>query len=235
MRQPVLEVTKTGPELRYIGRSVTYEITVTNTGDAPARETVLVDTLPSGIEFLQASDQGQSSNGKVTWNLGTIQPRAARKVTLSVKPVGRGTIRNTATAKAYCAEGSASIATEIKGIAAILLEVQDVEDPIEVGANETYVIIVSNQGSAEDKNITIECLLPPEMEYVSSVGPTQAKVEGKAVKFPPAPSLGPKDKLTYKVMVKGLRPGDVRFTVVLTSAMLSGPPVQETESTHIYE
>ena len=48
VRQPVLKVTKTGPELRYVGRPVVYEITVANTGDTPARDTVLVDTVPTG-------------------------------------------------------------------------------------------------------------------------------------------------------------------------------------------
>ena len=43
VRQPVLAVTKTGPELRYLGRSATYEITVGNTGDAPARDLMKVD------------------------------------------------------------------------------------------------------------------------------------------------------------------------------------------------
>lgn len=234
VKQPVLEVIKTGPSERYAGRPAEYEITTTNKGDAPARDTLLVDTLPAGTGFVRASDAGAMAAGKVTWKLGTLAPGASKKVTLELKAVQVGSAKNTATATAYCAEASAQTSMEIKGIAAILLDVKDVEDPIEVGANETYEIVVTNQGSTEDENVTIECLLPPEMDYVSSTGPTQAKVEGKTVKFPPAPSLGPKDKLTYKVVAKGLKAGDVRFTVVLRSDMLSDPPVQETESTKIY-
>ena len=234
VQQPVLEVTKTGPELRYVGRSVTYQVTVANKGDAAARDTVLVDTIPSGTQFVEASDGGQFSGGKVTWNLGTIQPNASRKVTLSIMPSGRGTIRNTAIAKAYCTEDSAEVSTEIKGIPAILLETIDIDDPIEVGMNTTYVITVTNQGSADGTNIVIVCILPPEQEYVSSTGAARGSLDGKTVTFAPIPSLAPKAKATYQVVVRGVRPGDVRFTVALTSDQMTSS-VDETESTHIYE
>jgi uncharacterized repeat protein (TIGR01451 family) len=233
VHQPVLKVNKTGPELRYVGRTAEYEITVTNTGDAPAAQTVLVDPLPAGTEFLSASDGGRLADGRVTWNLGTLQPQASKKVTLKLKPVRKGVVRNTATATAVCAEASDETSTQIKGIPAILLEVIDVEDPIEVGANITYVITVTNQGSADGTNIVIECTLPPEEDHVSATGPARATVQGKTVKFAPLPTLAPQAKATYRVVAKGVSPADVRFKVKLTSDQISRP-VEETESTHVY-
>ncbi|MFH1749018.1 MAG: DUF11 domain-containing protein [Planctomycetota bacterium] len=232
--QPVLEVTKTGPDLRYIGRTVTYQITVANAGDGPARDTMLVDTIPSGVQFVEASDGGNYDNGRVTWSLGTLQPSASRSVSLTVKPSGRGVIHNTAVAKAYCAEDSAEVSTEIKGIPAILLEVIDVDDPIEVGSNETYIITVTNQGSADGTNIVIECTIPSEEEHISSNGPTNATVSGQNIKFAPLPTLAPLAKATYRVVVRGVSEGDVRFKVSLTSDQMT-TPAEETESTHIYE
>ncbi len=234
VRQPVLQVTKAGPDLRYIGRNVTYEIAVTNTGDIATRDTVLVDTLPGGVEFVNASDGGQYSNGKVNWNLGSLQAKASRTVSVTIKPSRRGQLRNTVTATAYCAEDSAELVTEIKGIPAILLEVIDIDDPIEVGMNETYVITVTNQGSADGTNITIECELPPEEEYISSTGPTTGTASGKTVKFAPLPMLAPRAKATYHLVVRGTQPGDVRFKVSMISDQMTST-VDETESTHIYE
>jgi uncharacterized repeat protein (TIGR01451 family) len=233
VRQPVLAVTKRGPELRYLGRPAEFEINVRNTGDAPARDTVLVDTVPGGLEFSSADSNGQFSAGRVSWSLGTIQPGEGRTVKVVLMPRQRDLVENTATARAYCAEASTTARMEIRGVPAILLEVGDVEDPIEVGENETYEITVTNQGSADDTNIVIECSLPPEMEYVSSTGPTQAVVQGQSVKFPPVPALGPKAKVVYKVVCKGTKEADVRFKVVLDSDVID-PPVLETESTHIY-
>lgn len=233
VRQPVLQVTKTGPGERYIGRNADFDITVTNTGDGPARDTVLTDTIPAGMQFVSASDGGAFGNNLVTWNLGTLEPGASRSVKVTLKATQRGSAQNTATARAYCAEASAQAALNMQGVPAILLEVIDVEDPIEVGANETYIITVTNQGSAEDTNIVVTAVVPAEMEYVSGDGPTRANVEGKTITFSPLATLAPGEKATYRVVTKGTAVNDVRFKVSITSDQTTSP-VEETESTHVY-
>ncbi len=233
VRKPVIEVTKTGTEMAYVGRPVTYEITVTNKGDAPAKNTVLTDTMDAGVTFVEATDGGRAEGNKVTWNLGTLEPNQSKAVKVTSRTDAIKTIRNTAVATAVCAEGQASASTVVKGIPAILLEVEDTDDPVEVGTNTTYVIVVTNQGSANDTNVRIKCEVPDAEEYVSAEGPTRHTTEGKTVVFEPVPTLEPKAKVTFKVVVKGVRPEDVRFAVELTSDMLTRP-VNETESTHVY-
>lgn len=233
VRQPVLELTKTGPAYRYIGRPATFNITVSNTGDTVARDTVLIDNVPAGTEFVSASDGGQFSGGRVQWRLGDLAPGASHNVSLTVKLRQRGVVRNTAVARAYCTEASGEASVEARGIPAILLEVIDIQDPVEVGATTTYVIAVVNQGSADGTNITIDCTLPAEEELVSADGPTAARVTGKAVSFAPLPSLAPRAKATYRVVIKGVGVGDVRFKVSMKSDQTTSP-VEETESTHIY-
>lgn len=233
VRQPVLAVTKSGPAERYLGRPADFEITVSNTGDGPARDTVLTDTVPAGLQFESASDGGQFANGVVTWTLGTLEPGASRTVKVTLRALTAGPTTNTATARAYCAEGSAQAALDLKGVPAVLLEVVDVSDPIEVGANETYIITVTNQGTAVDTNIVVTCVIPAEMDYVSSDGPTAGSASAKTVQFAPLASLAPKEKATYRVVVKGNAVGDVRFKVSITSDALRSP-VEETESTHVY-
>lgn len=235
VRQPMLAVTKTGPNERYIGRPATYEITVMNKGDIAARDTVLVDPLPAGTEFVSAEEGGTFSGGTVTWRLGNMEPGASRTVRLTLKPTQRGTAKNTATATAFCTEAGAETMMGVRGVAALLLECVDVADPIEVGANETYIIEVTNQGTENDTNIVITCEVPPEMEYVDGTGPNGEKptVTGKTIKFPPYPSLPPKAKIQYRVITKGVTPADVRFKVQMDSDVLASP-VNETESTHVY-
>jgi uncharacterized repeat protein (TIGR01451 family) len=230
---PVLNVTKTGPATRYIGRPATYEITVSNQGNADARDTRLIDTLPTGVELSSVSDGGTRSGQEVTWQVGTLAPGSSKSVSLTVVSAVPGTIQNKVVAKAYCAEACDSIETVVKGIPAILLEVIDIDDPIEVGANSAYRIIVTNQGSAYGTNIAVTCTLPSEQEYVSAGGPTAASVAGQTVTFAPLPSLPPKARVSYRVDVKGVAPGDVRFRTSLRSDQAQ-VPIEETESTHIY-
>jgi len=233
VRLPVLEVTKTGPKLRYVGRPLVYTITVTNKGDAVARDTLLVDTLPANAKLLKA-EGGRISAGKVTWALGSLAPKASKTVTLSLMATGIGTVRNMASATAYCAKASAQAATVVKGIPAILLECVDLTDPIELGANVTYEIVVTNQGSAVGTNIVIKCTLPKEQQFASATGPTKEAIEGPTITFAPLKSLAPKAKVTYRLVVKAIGTGDVRFKVSLTSDQMTSP-AGESESTNIYE
>ncbi len=232
---PKLTLTKTGPDVRYIGRPAVYDITITNEGDAVAKDTVIVDDLSAGCNVTEASQGGQISGGKVTWNLGVLAAGATQKVSLTAVPTLIGTIKNTVVAKAYCAEASASATTQALGIPAVLLEVIDNDDPIEVGAQEHYDIIVTNQGSADGTNIVITATIPAEEEYVNATGPTQAQVQGKTVTFAPLPMLAPRAKATFRVTVKGTATADVRFHVTMSSDQAKNPPVEETESTHIYQ
>lgn len=232
VRQPVLAITKRGPDVRFLGRPATFEITVLNTGDAPARDAVLTDPLPAGTELV-AADGGQLVGGNVVWQLGTLEPRAARTVQLTLKPNVIGTIENVATVEAYCARATAAARLEIRGIPAILLEVVDHPDPIEIGSDVTYTIEVTNQGSAVGTNIVVDCALPAELQYVSANGPVSFQADGPSIRFAPLAALPPKATVTYRVVAKGLQEVDARFKVTLRSDQTTSP-VEETESTHIY-
>lgn len=231
--QPALAVTKTGPAMRYVGRSATYDITVKNTGTVDARNTVLTDSIPAGTTLVSAEPKGQVSGATIVWAMGTIPSGESRsaKVTLTLNEIG--TVRNSAVARAHCAEASAQATTKVEGIPAILLECVDNPDPVEVGTNTTYTITVTNQGSTPDTGIKIVATVPDEEEFVSADGPTKFEAKGKTVTFAPLASLAAKARATYLVVVKGAKPGDARFKVVLTSDWLK-TPVEETESTHVY-
>ncbi len=234
VKEPVLVLTKTGPAERYVNRNATYEITITNKGDGDARNAIMTDTIPSGMTFVSATGGGTFADGKVNWNLGTLAPNVTKKVSLTLKATRIGNIKNRVTAEALCVNAQAETSTKITGIAAILLEVVDLEDPIEIGTNETYVITVTNQGSAVGTGIKVVATLPAELAYVSSSGPTTAAVAGKVITFAPLANLAPKAKATYRLVVKGIGAGDVRFKIELNSDQMTSP-VMETESTHIYK
>ena len=116
---------------------------------------------------------------------------------------------------------------------AILLEVVDLDDPVEVGNQTTYEIKVVNQGSAVGTNIGITCTLPTEMQYITSGGPTEGRLDGNTLRFAPLPSLAPQASATFRVTVRGASAGDVRFKVSMISDQITAP-VEETESTNIY-
>ncbi|MHC4205414.1 MAG: hypothetical protein ACYSTT_12250 [Planctomycetota bacterium] len=232
---PVLAITKTGPNRMYIGRPAAYEITIRNNSDVSAKNTTLEDTIPGGVTGVEATAGAKLSGSKLVWEFGTLEPNSSKNVRVNYTPTQAGTLVNTATAKAYCAEAvTSTMRTLVTGIPALSLEVVDVEDPVRVGARATYVIRVENQGSAIATNIRVACMLENNVRYISSAGATAGSIEGQTVRFFPLGSLAPKAQAAWRVVVEAVRPGDVRFKAVMNADQLNRP-VEETESTHIYD
>lgn len=235
VREPVLTIAMSGPSKKFIGRTTDYEITVTNTGDGEARDLSIENTLPAGSTFVRASDGGKPGGSKVRWEVESLAPKASKKVSVTIKATEAGKLRTAAKAKAYCAdEVAAAATTTYEGIPAILLEVVDIEDPLEVGSNGTYVITATNQGSAPGTNIKIKCMLEGNVQYVSSSGSSKGTIEGNTVTFAPLANLPAGKDAVWKVILKGVEPGDVRFKVTMISDQLSRT-VEETEATNLYK
>ena len=228
-------MTLTSPGERYVGRPAEYTISVVNRSDTLARDAVLTNTVPPGTEFVSASQGGQFGSGVVTWRLGTIEPGGARKVTITSRVREAGTRKSVAQASAYFPEGEASCETIVKGIPAVLLEIVDDPDPVKVGSNVTYTIIITNQGSADGTNIKLVAEIQPQAEYVGATGATVGTVVGRTVSFAPVPVLAPRAQAQWRVTVKAISPGDTRFNVTMTTDQTAaGGKVEEFESTHFY-
>ena len=237
VRQPVLAITKSGPEMVYIGRNITYNIEVFNKGNGPAEGVVVVEPIPENSSLVSAGQEATTAGNVITWNIGTLAPQGSKKVGMTLKTRDIGAVKSTVTAKAPCsAPATVTLTTRVLGISAVLLEVVDLEDPIEVGNNDTYEIVVTNQGSDTGTNIKIVCTLEAQMQYVSSTGPTAGAVsaDGKTVTFTPLPTLAPKAKSVWTVVVKAIGTGDIRFKASMTEDRL-GRPVEETEATNFYK
>ena len=233
--EPRLELAIKCRDKAFIGKSVCYSFTVDNKGNGIAKDAIIELALPSGLRLSKVTDGGQKSGSGVKWKVGDLAPGASKKVSLCLSPTKQGTVELRARTKARCADTvSKSCSTEFVGIPAILLEVIDVEDPIPVGEIEEYEIVATNQGSADGTNIKIEILLEDTMKFEKAEGATKATVSGNKVTFEALPALSPKKTATWKVFVKAVSQGDVRFGVQMTSDQLKRP-VNETESTNFYE
>ncbi len=234
---PELELAIDGPQRRFLEREAVYEVGISNPGTAAAKNVELVAHLPDGLEFVSANNAGHydEATRAVHWRLEELPVRETGVVTLVTMPVRAGEqslrIRGTA-AKGVEAESEQPVL--IEGIAAILFEVRDVVDPIEVGGETVYEISVLNQGSKASSNVRVHVLLPPEMQPVAAEGPTQHTIDGRQVVFEPLSRLAPKADTMYRVRVRGLEPGDLRVRVQLLTDEMRDVPVTKEESTRVY-
>jgi len=232
--QPILTLEKRGPDRVFIGRRAAYDITVANRGDATAYGLTVRDELPAGVEVTEVSRGGQIQGNAVVWAFEQLPPNGAARVSVALRTSLPMELRNRATAVARCAEPvSAGAVTEFAGVPALLLEVIDVDDPIEVGSAEIYEVTVTNQGTMTATNVRIACTLEDNMAFVSATGPTGPTPEGQTVSFAPLPTLAPKERVTWRIHVNAIKEGDVRFQVEMICDQLTRM-VRETEATNVY-
>jgi uncharacterized repeat protein (TIGR01451 family) len=229
-----LKIVQSGPEKKYLDRPATWKITVTNTGESALGNLVVKDQLPPELTFVSADQSGTLVNGEVVWNLGALQAGEQKTVQVQSK-CAKMTRQALNVAVATADPGlqvQAEAGVEIMGLPAFQLEVQDLNDPIEVGGKTSYVIDVGNQGSLPGNQVQVTAYVPKEMRITNATGPTTPKIDGNTVTYPPLDGLPPKQKMRYIIEVQGLEAGDVRFRAELRAATLSKEVVEE-EPTNI--
>ncbi len=233
---PQLVVGLEGPTRRYLERPATYVLSVQNPGTAPARDIELTSYLPKGMKFVRANNAGSYDPQKhaVSWGLEELPAQQAGNVELVAVPVQSG--QQELRVQAKSADGltdSAEQTVSVEGLAAILFEVADVEDPIEVTGKTTYEIRVVNQGSKASSNVVVHAILPPDMKPITAEGPVRHQIQDGRVVFAPLERLAPKADTLYRLQVQALRAGDQRIRVqVMTDETKS--PVTKEESTTVY-
>jgi uncharacterized repeat protein (TIGR01451 family) len=233
---PALDVAIEGPRKRYLDREATYRLWVINPGTAPARDVELACRVPPGMRFVAADNYGEfdAQTGAVVWSLAELPAGQRGAVNVTFMAVQAGDfqlVAEAAAAQDLFARREQPV--EVEGVAAILFEVLDVHDPIELGGETVYEIRVVNQGSKTADDVQLVALLPPELKPIAAEGPVRHVIDGQRVLFDRLPKLAPRADTTYRVRVQGIAPGDLRMEVQLITADMA-EPVTKQESTRVY-
>ncbi len=235
---PKLDVAMSGPKLRYLDRHAVYVLKVSNPGSAPASNVEVQKSIPIGFKFHQANHGGQylEATRLVSWNLGELQPGESKDIAVDLIPVEPGEHRLVAQAKAARGlKSEADARTIVEGLPSLFIEVGHIDDPLEVGAETAYEIRLMNAGTKVETNLEVVCTLPDQLEFKGAKCSTTLRYrqEGRELIFEPLPRLAPKADVIYRVQVKGIAPGDVRFRTKIKSDGLKEPVLRE-ESTRVY-
>lgn len=258
--EPMLVVKQTGPSKCLVRAEPTFTIELSNPGTAATDPVQLHTVLPDGFEVAAngASDGGAANGRIMTWKLPALPAGSSRAVTLKLRAVvaTEGSLLQTVARAGVSAvtpvgattgapvpagrglEAKAETTVSAEGVAAVRFEVVGLDNPVEVGKEATYEIRVMNQGTGPCANVQLAAVLADGTEFVGvTTGTNQAgaaKAQGQQLVFDPIQTLGVKGEMVYRVRVRGVTPGDLRFRVQMSCDQIKTPVIKE-EITRFYK
>jgi uncharacterized repeat protein (TIGR01451 family) len=217
------------------GSNLTYTITVTNCGPAPATGVYLTNILPPGVTVVSNLLQTNwfmptNASNTIIYALGSLPTNTNATATLVIlTPTNSSgtTITNTVTAganeaDAYTADNTASVVTTISNPTAnLVVSLADSPDPIVVGNLLTYIITVTNNGPATAPNVLVTNYLPPGVILTNFPGGTQGTNLGLVtVTYGPV-SIGNGGTTNYTIQVVPIVPGLITNIVGIGSDVVN--------------
>jgi uncharacterized repeat protein (TIGR01451 family) len=171
----------------------------------------------------------------VQWQLGRlgVNERRTVQMVLSISEVGEAVNRATAAADHFDKVPAESKAI-FEGITGLTLDVVAKNNPLEVGAQTTYLVTIHNQGDAPATHVGVVAIVPDQMTLVDARGQSGHKVEGARVIFDPLPTVPPHGEARFEIVVTAREAGDARFEVVLTADQLAAGPLRRQQGTTVF-
>ena len=233
--QHLLTITKTTSDKSLlIGKVASYTITVNNPGDRKQTGVVVTDTAAAGTTIVEAVG-GSVAGGVATWNVGDLEAGGSKTLTVKIQSRAPGNFCNTAkVSSAQGANATAQACSEWLGVTGVLVEMVDDPDPIPTGDTTTFTARVSNQGStASIEELVIKAKIADELELVAGSVTGGGTVSGKTITWPTVPTLAPKAVVSHTFKVKGVKTGDARTILEVTTRARQNA-IEEVESTTVY-
>ena len=192
--------------------------------------------IPTGFKFVQADNGGQfdDASRSIKWFVGELGPGQVKEVKCELMAITAGEFVHKAMANAARGmKAEQELKTAVEGLSAILMEVVDTEDPVEVGGDTAYEIKITNTGTKAETDVNLVCTIPPQLKLKSIQAPVKYDVVGNDIVFQSLPRLSPRADVVFKINVTAVVKGDARFKASLTTASLV-EPVVKVEPTKVY-
>ncbi len=227
---PSLAIAVEGPGLRYTGRDARYTLNITNESKVATNNVRVTHRIPKGFKFLKADKGGvlDASTGSVNWSVGHLEAAQSVQLKLQLEATEVGQFEHHVFASAeHGVTAKADTKTTVEGSALLVLEIQDLEDPVEVGQETAYEIRISNTGSKSAQNVGLTFELPGSVELLKVQSATQHLAKNGLILFNDLPELAPGKTALFRVHVRGATEGNLRVRARLTSESIERELITE--------
>lgn len=233
---PSLKVTVDGPSLRYRGRNAKYTLKIVNDGSLANNNIHVSQAIADGFKYVSSDHNGKydPSVKTVNWFVGRLEPGEEAQLSCELNSLQIGEfIHNIQVVSDTGVQADAQIETRVDGIASLTMELVDLDDPVETGAETGYEIRVKNDGSKTATGVVVACELPAGMEFLDCKAPVGQVLEGRQLTFKAIEEIPAGGHAEIRIRTKVSKEGSHRIRVKLTGGGLQEPMVLE-EVTRAY-
>lgn len=227
---PSLAIVVEGPGLRYAGREARYTLNITNEGQVATNNVHVTHRLPKGFKFLKADKGGvlDANTGSVSWSVGHLEPAQTFQLKLQLEATEIGQFEHQVFASAENGvTAEANTTTTVEGSASLVLEIQDLEDPVEVGQETAYEIRITNNGSKSAQNVGLTFEMPGSVEVLKVQSATQHFTKNGLILFSDLPELAPGKTTLFRVHMRGATEGNLRVRARVASESIEEELIAE--------
>jgi len=200
VQRPDLRMQALGSAHKFAGSVGTYQVRVTNVGDATARNVQVAARLPAGVKYVRGIDGVDTESGALRWKVGELAPGTERtyRFFCELTTDGTASFRFLASGDGGL-EATSDVVTRVEALADLKLEVNDPKGPIPIGEEVTYEIQITNRGTKSATQVQIVAQFSEGIEPIAAGGGRADLIPGQVV-FQPISRIGPNEvtKLTIK-------------------------------------
>ncbi|HEV7998434.1 MAG TPA: hypothetical protein VGP63_01060 [Planctomycetaceae bacterium] len=223
-------LSRSGPQRRYLGRQALFTNTLVNESSFPVDGVVLVESIPTGMEFAGATQGGQYNDGSrtIAWRIDQMAPGETRVV--KSRLVARGLGSQTSTVRVTVPNGEPverTSKTDVEGFAALGLDLTGADGPIDLGEKITLHVNARNKGTVPVSNLMVTVEVPDQLEVVSARGPGKPVQEPGRLKFGPVATLEGRTAAACEIVLAARKRGDSRVRVSIQADQIDKPLARE--------
>jgi len=169
-----IQVTRTGPEKRFIDRPGTYVTRVTNQSNQLLKNIVVTEAIPTGVVLGENPIEGvwDANRRTISWKITELQPNQSRDLKSILKPTTTGSHAG----KLIVHDGhgkQSELATkmDVRGFSDLKVDVARDLAPVAVGEQLSFRMTVRNSGNASANTVQTAFEIPSQFQFVSAKGP----------------------------------------------------------------
>lgn len=233
-----LDVAIEAPELQFVDGEFEALARVKNVGDAPLENVDVAAQIPATVEVLacDGSARRNAEKGRVYWTIPLLRPNEE----IVFKTLCRLTETGDATFAVVGADQTGLTAqnettVQVESIAALAMRVNAPKDPVAVGKECVYELVIENNGTKEATEIESGVFLGVGLKPVAVEGGlgTLSEAESKVI-FRKIETLPAGERVVFRVRAQAVDAGNHKVQAMLQSIPEDARLMSE-EMTYCYE